>query len=275
MNPQTVWRVWRRIMRDPDLQHALFDEPGDSYKLEAFGFSDAELAAAQAYAKEAERAKWFVVNYRYRLINSFLNALETGAPLVLRSLLAKGADLRELGAAFLEMHGWKDYGPFVYTYCVDALRFLEQHPVTEVPTGLRDLIGLEHTLVNMLIQLSTQPPARVDEPLLARTPNAAYFRSSTRLSDWMRQKNQLGKADLGGAMEHYLMYLTNLDSAPKFVMLPPRAAEIYRALERPCARHQLADALEVLGFAAHDVNDDTYLTVLAGYRAINHDGRTC
>ncbi len=267
MNPQVVWHVWRRIMRDTDLQHALFEEGGAN--LVRFGLAGEAHEAALAYSREADRAKWFVLNYRYRLANSFLNALETGAPLVLRSLLARGFELRVLGEQFLNLRGWKDYGPYVHAYCGDALQFLATHQATEAPRGLRQLIGLENTVVQLLIGLAALPGPSTDTDMLRRTPMARYFQSDVQLSVWMRDKKQLGKTDLPEGTEHYLVYLPNLDSAHKFALLPQRAAELYRALAQPCTREQLPQALERMGYAPSSAQDNEYLNVLAGYRAIN------
>ncbi|CAM2171617.1 hypothetical protein PSAC2689_10583 [Paraburkholderia sacchari] len=128
MNPQVVWHVWRRIMREPELQNALFSPDEHARSLDRFGFTQDECDAAWAYARQGDRAKWFVTNYRFRLTNSFLNALETGAPLTLRALLGRGADIPALSRAFLDRHAWKDYGPYVHAYCLDALRFLSEQP---------------------------------------------------------------------------------------------------------------------------------------------------
>jgi hypothetical protein len=254
-------------MRDTDLQHALFEEGGAN--LVRFGLAGEAHEAALAYSREADRAKWFVLNYRYRLANSFLNALETGAPLVLRSLLARGFELRVLGEQFLNLRGWKDYGPYVHAYCGDALQFLATHQATEAPRGLRQLIGLENTVVQLLIGLAALPGPSTDTDMLRRTPMARYFQSDVQLSVWMRDKKQLGKTDLPEGTEHYLVYLPNLDSAHKFALLPQRAAELYRALAQPCTREQLPQALERMGYAPSSAQDNEYLNVLASYRAID------
>lgn len=266
MNPQTVWGVWRRIMRETNLQHALFEQGGSN--LEPFGLTGEAREAALAYSREADRAKWFVLNYRYRLTNSFLNALETGAPLVLRALLANGQDLHELGEEFLDQCGWKDYGPYVYAYCQDALQFLAAHPVTKAPHGLRQLIGLESTVVALMISMGAQPRVPEADNLLRRSPLARYFRSEARLSTWMRDKKQLGRAELPDGIEHYLTYLPDLEGAHKYALLPARAAEIYQALAQPCSREALPQALERMGCTPATGQDDEYLRALAGYRAI-------
>ena len=265
MNPQIVWQVWRRILREPELQQALFSAAPTG--LERFGLDGEARAAALAYGAQAERAQWFVLNYRYRLANSFLNALETGAPMVLRALLAKGLDLRALGEQFLDQHGWKDYGPHVYTYCRDALGFLSVHAETAAPHGLRQLIGLESVAVELLLSLAAG--AACAPAGLARTSFAACYDSDARLSAWLRDKKQLGKADLAAGEEHYLVYLPDPEQALKFALLPPRALEIYRALERPCAPAALAGALAARGYAMHNEQDAACLKVLTGYRAIS------
>ncbi|HAT32263.1 MAG TPA: hypothetical protein DCW29_15870 [Janthinobacterium sp.] len=269
MNARIVWQVWRRIMREPALQEAVFG--ARPQELERFGLRGEAREAALAYGAQADRARWFVVNYRYRLANSFLNALETGAPMVLRALLAKGCDLRALGEQFLDQHGWKDYGPNVYTYCRDALRFLSEHAATETPYGLRQLIGLEGAGVELLLGVADGVPATPAG--LARTPWAAYYHSDARLSAWMRDKKQLGKADLAPGEEHFLVYLPDPEQALKFALLPPRALEIYRALVRPCAPGTLAGALAARGYAEHTEQDQACLRALAGYRAIEQSGQ--
>lgn len=270
MNPQVVWNVWRRILREPMLQNVIFNEK--SPNLESFGFTGEAREAALAYAREADRARWFVLNYRYRLANSFLNALETGAPLVLRSLLAKGVDLRVIGEEFLNRCDWRDYGPYVYAYCRDALDFLAASETTQLPSGLRQLIELEKTVVELLMSLSEPLQPAMSLNKMRRTPVARHFRSEMRVSAWLRDKKQLGRTDLAAGVEHYLVYLPNLDSSHKFALLPLRAAEIYQALAQPCAREHLPTALEMIGCEPHDPQDDDLLNLLAKYGAIEIPG---
>jgi len=272
MNPQIVWHVWRRIMREPELQHALFapDEPARS--LERFDFTEEECEAAWAYAQQGERAQWFVTNYRFRLTNSFLNALETGAPLTLRALLARGADIPALSRAFLDRHAWKDYGPYVHAYCRDALRFLSEQPDVMAIAGLADLIEFERDTVTWLIALGAAPaPLEAGAPaagVIERTPLARYHRCSVRLSAWLRDKALLGKTPLVPGVEHYIVHLPDLQSAVRFALVPPRVAAIYDALDTPRTRASLSDVLRERGHAAHTDHDDECLAMLARCHAI-------
>ncbi|MDO8412511.1 MAG: hypothetical protein Q7S51_01850 [Gallionellaceae bacterium] len=269
MNPQIAWQTWRRIMREPKLQATIFDEGKENIGLTEFNLSNEEREVALYYASKADRAQWFVLNYRFRLANSFLNALDMGAPLVLRTLLAKGIDLQALGVEFLDQNGWRDFGPYVYTYCKDALQFLSTHPVAEKSKGLRELIGLEQTVLKLLVSLSVEPGQPVPNGLLERTPFASYYRCEVHLSKWMRDKKLLGITSIEDGIEHYLIYLPDLKSTHKFALLPSRAAEIYISLAQPCTRMQLTETLNRLGFAGHTDQDEQCLNTLIAYRAIN------
>lgn len=223
---------------------------------------------ANAYARMADRAKWFVTNYRYRLTNSLLNALDTGAPLTLRALIHKRLDLQELGEQFLDAQGWKDYGPYVYAYCADALDFLAGHAGTAGPAGLRDLIGLEASVVALMRGLATVPQASPDARLLHRTPRARDYRSAHRLSAWLRDKTQLGRGDLAAGVEHYLVHLPDLEGAHKLALLPARAAELLTALHTPCLRGELSIRLMSAGSTPLTAQDDEHLALLRSLKAI-------
>ncbi|QCP55105.1 hypothetical protein FAZ95_38915 [Trinickia violacea] len=272
MNPQTVWHVWRRILREPDLQHALFAAGESAPDLSDFALNKDECEAALAYARQSDRAMWFVTNYRFRLANSFLNALETGAPLTLRAILRRGADIQTLSHAFLDRHAWKDYGPYVHAYCHDALRFLSEQQDVMAIAGMAELIAFERDTVAWLIALDAMPSSATADGLLAgvieRTRFARYHRSSMRLSAWLRDKTLLGKVPLEAGIEHYLVYLPNPQGAVRFALIPPRAAAIYDALDEARSRAVLPDVLRARGHAMHTSQDDECLAMLARYHAI-------
>ncbi|GAB3377248.1 hypothetical protein [Azotobacter armeniacus] len=281
MQAQTVWQVWRRIMREVPLQNALFNtrphEGPAADVLASFGLNEEQQAAARAYASQADRAKWFVLNYRFRLSNSFLNALETGAPLVLRALLNKGANINQLGEEFLDTQEWKDFGPYVYSYCQAALDFLARHEVSAEPFGLRDLIGLEMTVVALMRDLADQPSLTteeitVDTGPLQRTPYAKTFCSKSKLSHCLRDKKSLGRVSLEAETEHYLVFLPHVELSHKYSLLPLRAVEILAALEKPCPRQELPARLVSLGFAASSKDDEHCLIQLKAQRALCGEG---
>ena len=88
MDAEQVWKLWRRLLRDETLQQQLFQAQGATQWLQHF--PEDERTILQAYAGQFDRVKWFVENYQFRLVNSFTNALETGAPLTLRALINIG-----------------------------------------------------------------------------------------------------------------------------------------------------------------------------------------
>ena len=271
MNPHVVWNVWRRIMKETSLQNALFDNYNGECDLDSLGLSNEEKVVAKYYAEHSEQAKWPVVNYRYRLVNSFLNALESGgAPLVLRSLLAKKVDVSELGAQFLDTQGWKDYGPYVYHYCVDALDFLLSSQVSKYPKGFRQLIGLEKCVAELMIRLSDLKTNYLkDSLLLQQLPFAIHFKSDVKISEWLRDKSTLGISEPEQGVEHFLVYMPDMTEVHRFTLLTPRAAELYSVLKTPCCFSALPELLEEKGFKSHTENDVTYLKMLASYQAIH------
>jgi hypothetical protein len=277
MNAQVVWNVWRRILREPELQHVLFT-PGDAPpELARFGLDASQREVALAYAQQGDRAQWFVTNYRFRLANSFLNALETGAPLTLRALLGNGVDLMALSHAFLDRHEWKDYGPYVYTYCRDALRFVAEQPEVAGLAGFLDLLALERQAVDWMIELGSASQlsgaASHGVGTLERTTLARYHCSSSRLSNWLRDKTQLGKVPLEAGVEHYFIYLPDLCSTVRFMRVPPRAAAIYEALGDAQPRTALPGLLIAAGHAGHTGQDDECLAVLERCNAVRpHTG---
>jgi hypothetical protein len=275
MQAQSVWHVWRRIMREENVQQALWGEGAgrSTLALQPFGFDASQQVIALSYGEQADRAKWFVLNYRFRLVNSFLNALETGAPLVLRALLNKGASLNALAQEFLNTQQWKDFGPLVYTYCDAALEFLLVHEVTLTPCGLRDLIGLERTVVSLMRGLaeSAEPEPQPNQGPLRRTPWAREFQSGTQLSAWLRDKKTLGRMALLVGEENYLVYLPSLDVSHKYALLPPRAMQILTVLDSPCPRLELPARLSQRGWAAETTADAAYLTQLKAQRAVCGD----
>jgi hypothetical protein len=283
MQAQSVWHVWRRILREESLQQALFNPPAGKLQEDSlssvYDLQNDELLAACSYAAQADRAKWFILNYRFRLANSFLNALEVGAPLVLRALLNRDIDINQLGCEFLDQHGWKDFGPYVYTYCSEALKFLDNHTVSKELSGFSDLIGLEATVVTLmrdLEKLHPYPANEIHQGPLRLSPYARRFSSDHRLSPVLRNKNNLGHIDFeklaDDQQEHYLIYLPNPESSHKYALLPQRGIEIVEVLAEPCPSDQLSQRLEASGFAPCSDEDNLYLARLKSQRAIFGEG---
>ncbi|MGX0891234.1 hypothetical protein AB7M22_003242 [Pseudomonas sp. ADAK2 TE3594] len=229
MDAEKVWKLWRRLLRDETLQQQLFQAQGATEWLQHF--SDDERTILQAYASQFERVKWFVENYQFRLVNSFINALETGAPLTLRALLNIGLDLPTLSRTFLRQQEWFDYGPKVYGYCDAALGFLlERQELADYPQ-IQDLIGLERECVHLYTGLMESDA--VVQGHYQRTANARLYQSRYALSQWLRDKSQLGRSSLEETGQHILVYLPDPEARHKFTLLSPRAANLYRDLEQP------------------------------------------
>lgn len=284
MNAQTVWLTWRRIMCEQPLADAVLAGRVDDLQ-QRFSLTDDEYAVAREYANEASGARWFVENYRFRMRNSFLNALENGAPLTLRALLADGHDVHELGARFLDTVGWRDYGPFVYTYCAEALAFLQRDAQAVRVVGMTDLMGLEAAAVAMLRRVgaldesaraqaassAAAPVAQFDDASVVwvRSPYCELYRSSTQLAKWLREKGTLGREPLPDVPGVYVAYYADDVRTHRFGMLPERAAQIYEALEQPADRAVLNERLAARGVAPVTDADARAFELLRQCRAID------
>lgn len=227
MDAKIVWHTWRKILRDESLQQQLITQQWQAEACNAFTAEEQEVIAA--YAKDIDRAKWFIENYQFRLVNSFINALETGAPLTLRALLNSGMAMPEMSQRFLRAHQWHDYGPRVYSYCRDALQWLMQESENWALTDpLIDLMGLEYQVVSLYLSLEQgQPSAETCISGYSHTGMARLYRSQFKLSQWLRDKKSLGITRPDKGEENLLVAMPDLDSRHKFLLLPSRSAELF------------------------------------------------
>lgn len=226
MDAKIAWHTWRKILRDETLQQQLIDHQWQAQACDTF--TPEEQAVIAAYAENIDRAKWFIENYQFRLVNSFINALENGAPLTLRALLNNGVDIARLSREFLRAHHWHDYGPRVYGYCRDILNWLmaakQSWGWTEAQV---DLMGLEYEVVSLYLSLQHGAPTRVGEQRYVPTGMARLYRSRFRLSQWLRDKKTLGLVQPPEGEEQLLVTLPNLTSRHKYLLIPPRCAALF------------------------------------------------
>ncbi|SQD80709.1 hypothetical protein [Moritella yayanosii] len=247
MKANIVWNTWRRILRDEALQATILVNKGNlSSKLD--GFSAEEIEVIEAYADGYDEAKWFVENYQFRLVNSFVNALETGAPLSLRALIAQQVDLTEFSKKFLRASEWRDYGPYVYTYCKDVIIWLtKEQQALDLNDITIDLLGLEEKSVDLYLSLRDGVPG--DDPSaegdIITTNMSMVYQSKHRLSDWLRRKSDLGKTELDSVTENYLVVLPTLTSRHKYSLINQKSVELIAAPPHDC-RQLDAQSLQVL-----------------------------
>jgi hypothetical protein len=243
MRAEMVWHVWRRILREPAIQDCLFTTPAEAVA-QRFGFEAESVPALAAYASQPQRTGWFVTNYRFRLTNSYLHALETGAPLTLRALFGAGFDWKALAKDFLDKDGWRDFGPNVYAYASAVMEDLLANPLTGKPAGLRDLIRLEHCGIE-LVRANAKPkvPPVASDGFYRQTGRGAFVTLEHTLTPWLKDKSQLGKGDLVHKPQVILVSMPTPSAAITIAGVPARAITLYEALANPMADKTLAEHL--------------------------------
>lgn len=268
---QMVYGVWRRILREAPLAEAMFDDAVDDAALaRRFALSAPECAAVRAYAATPKPTRMFILNYRFRMVGSVQNALESAAPLTYRAIKGAGLDLKALATEFLDRDGWRDDGPFVVGYCARVLDFLADAPATAQPAGLRDLIALDRATAGLIRSLADRPQAAApDDGRLHVTGRAVAVETAHDLSPWLRSTARIGQDDLPAKPSAYLSSMPDLAASPKLSGLPLRAAHILAALDAgPVHRQGLRQRLADAGHPQDTPQDDALIARLAERGAI-------
>lgn len=249
MEARTVWRVWRRVLREEPLQDAMFSgrliEQAESLQL-----APAECEVAEHYARTPAGTRFFITNYRYRMISSFINALETSAPLTHRLLRAHSVDLDALATRFLDTVQWLDFGPYVYTYGGRILSYLLEHPDLPALHGLPELVAIEQAGVRITIDAAHAPSS--DAPDNTGPGPGAYraigpvatVQCALDVSTWLRDGSKLGREPALSQPRWYLVYLRAPHLQRRIVAVPPLAVDIVAALRTPRSSTQLTAELD-------------------------------
>lgn len=257
MDAQVVWRTWRRVLRERPLQDAMFNE-GFATSVVAAGLDPAERAVVQEYARSEAGTRFFIANYRFRMRSSFVNALETAAPLTHRLLRFHGVELDALGIEFLDSIDWLDHGPYVYTMGGAILAHLRERPRLATIPGLSALLDLESAGVRVVTGAASGGDA---PPVPAGTVRASdrveVVHTSLDVSGWLREPATLGLSAPGAQPRWFVVQLRSVEEERRIVAVPHRAADMVTVLAGPHTRKELGCALTGLGHTADPDLDAT------------------
>jgi hypothetical protein len=268
MEAEMVWGAWRKVLRERPIQDAMFTD-GLAYAAAGLGLGADELDVIEEYARSPAGTRFFIANYRFRMISSFTYALETSAPLTHRLLRRTGADIDTLAAEFLETVRWRDFGPYVYTFGGDILTHLSQSPQFTAITGARELAELELAGIRVVRAAATGGrEAVVQQGLYQATEWFETVYCPLDLSGWLRDTGAIGRLAPEARPRSYLVYLRPPQLVRRIVVLPQRAADMMVVLRQPHSLKTLAAALADLGHRADAAVDTTLIERLAGLGAV-------
>ncbi|GGS24746.1 hypothetical protein [Actinokineospora fastidiosa] len=238
LDARTVWHAWRRVMREEAVREAMFAGTL-AERADALGLSPADREVIERYAETPAGTRFFIANYRYRMTSSFINALETAAPLTHRLLRANGVDIDALAERFLDSVGWRDFGPYVYTYGGRVLEFLRAHPEVGGLHGLADLAALESAAVAVTVRAAHSPPDFTPRPgVYAANDAVTSVTTELDVSGWLRG-GQPGVGVLPAGPRTFLVYLSPPDLRRRIVAVPESAVALVRGLAVPRAAGEM------------------------------------
>lgn len=260
MEAERVWKVWRRILREPSLFDRLF-LPDFASAAASFGLSPEESRIALEYARTPKGTRWAVETYRYRIVSAALDALAVGAPMTLKLLAASGRELRASAQEHVERTGWVDDGPFLYRKCARYLDHLQQQAWAREVPYLADAIALESGVLELTRRAACAAsppwpaPAQRAAPAdwagatFAQTGTGTVVTTEHQLTPWLMDPSQVGEAALVRERQHLLAYLPSADEDASFGVLGESAKVVFTLLERPRPYPELLAAMKARGEA--------------------------
>ena len=250
------------MLREEPLREAMFSDQLTE-RAESLQLAPIEREIAERYARTPTGTRFFITNYRYRMISSFINALETSAPLTHRLLRVHLVDLDALATRFLDTVQWLDFGPYVYTFGGQILGYLLEQPALQALPGLPELVALEQAGVRITIDAAdasddTNPEAAGYVVI----SSIATVRCAVDVSTWLRDGNALGREPVPRRPRWYLVYLKPPHLHRRILAVPPLAVDIVEALRTPRSSTQLTAALDAMNARRGTVDEATLLTKL-------------
>ncbi|WP_441251311.1 hypothetical protein [Kitasatospora sp. McL0602] len=214
MKAEEVWRLWRRILREPALSDAVIAAEVAERAAE-FGLTPEETAIAAQYAANGKGVAWAVDAYRFRLVRVTRYAVAEGAPLTALALEQLGQDLPALARSYVEASGWTDRGPYVYTVTADYLDHLRRTldtPGAASAPGLFDIIALEYAGALLVARHAAGPPVAAADGTAPRwTGRGALVRVGHDILGWLADPQQ---TDLTALPAQPRQIVVRLDGSP-------------------------------------------------------------
>lgn len=253
MDAEKVFRLWRRVLRDPAYGDAVLGVDGRAC-IADLGLDAEEEAIVMALREHREAAYWPREGYRYRVISVAHVELHAHAPLTALLLDAYGVDLRALATRFAAATGWRDDGHHAYRTCLDFLAYIPGDPELPELAGLRDVLAVDAATCRLLRHVATLPPDHWHPPELAgeliegrryqRSPLTMGVEVEHAVTGWLEQLDEPGRVPLAREPQRIVIQFVSAEERPDYMNLGPTTYAMYQALQHPLPLDQ---AVAVLG----------------------------
>lgn len=276
MDPQTVWTVWRRILKSDDLVDAVMQRQLASPAVLAL--APAEQAVVADYASDPAAADITIGMYRRGLVRNAISALKL-APLSRHVLYAGGEDIPAVMAGFAKAGNYKDYGPCFWEAAADLTLYFQDLPLFADPSR-QDALRIDQAGIALARDLAAAPPLEYPDHAAVR---ATAFQSSVPwplvasraarvvsvahdMTPWLEEPHHFDISQkLKPAAQHWLVFMPDAESALDFAELSERAAWIFQQLSSPKTLEDLASARP--DTSVEDIKD--ILTSLCAFGVVN------
>lgn len=284
MNSEEVWRLWRRVLREPALAAAVIDGSvldGD------WGLDGSQREIVQHYALNPGGVGWAVEGYRFRLVRVTRYCVAAAAPLTAKALIEANCDLGRIAQDFVEHTGWLDRGPYVLGHTLSYLDYLlevEFRNDAGSPAALADVVLLEAAGLRLAMQQAGQPPRRsIGADRLRWTGRAAVATVEHDVLPWLAEPTAHPLREAPKRSQEVLLYLDDSVDSCRMVALTNAAAAVARLLGDGAGLADVAGSIGVdqahpglaamletfLGWgiiapADHDLGHNSHISTISG-----------
>jgi hypothetical protein len=246
VNPEQVWQLWRRVLREPALAAAVIDCSVAGRAAE-WNLTSADIEILRHYTLSPGGVSWAVESYRFRLLRVTRFCVAQAAPLTARALVEAGHDPVRLAQEFVEYTGWLDRGPYVLELTLQYLSYLVEVEFGHQaggPTPLMDILEMDIAGLRLARAQASRDSADRACDLPGRwTGRACVITVAHNVMPWLAEPGANPLSAAPAVRREVLVYFDDSISSCRLVALSDAAATVARQLAGGATIDQVATSL--------------------------------